>query len=210
VDQSPLRVPLQRDPRRVGNPRARDARGREGLPDGGVGSGPRRHTDSAPWGDYAFADGQADVAASGAQADGGNDIYLPHTYEEVKGLVRPGVITKLDPELGYGLWWYGRHEVSEPDGNGGKRYTKREVRKPRPREDQIAVPVPAALPCGLVETARVALAANKGTERKYLTRKWELRGLLRCSCGGKMGTQTTKPKWAKSPTTTTHATGVGN
>jgi hypothetical protein len=123
-----------------------------------------------------------------------NDIYLPHTYEEVKGLVRPGIITKLDPELGYGLWWYGRHEFSEPDGNGGKRYTKREVRKPRPREDQIAVPVPAALPCGLVETARVALAANKGTERKYLTRKWELRGLLRCSCGGKRAPRQRSPR----------------
>ena len=128
-----------------------------------------------------------------------NDIYLQHTFAEVRGLVRSEVAAKLDPELGYGLWWYGRHEVavhavSEPDDNGGKRYAKREVRKARPKEEQIAVPVPAYLPRGLVETARATLAANKGSERKYLAREWELRGLLRCSCGGRMGTQTTKPR----------------
>jgi site-specific DNA recombinase len=128
-----------------------------------------------------------------------NDIYLPHTYDEVREVVRPEVAARLDPELGYGLWWYGRHEVtvqavSGPDGNGGKRYAKREVRKPRPREEQIAVPVPAYLPRGLVEGARATLAANKGSERKYLAREWELRGSVRCSCGGRMGTQTTKPR----------------
>src|SRR5215213_9238958 len=128
-----------------------------------------------------------------------NDIYLPYTCNEVKELVSTEVAARLDPELAYGLWWYGRlevtvHAVSETDGNGGKRYTKRETRKPRPREEQIAVPVPAALPRGLVETARGTLVAKKGTERKYLARDWELRGLLQCSCGGRMGTQTTKPR----------------
>ena len=64
-----------------------------------------------------------------------NDIYPPYTYDEVGEWVGPEVAAKLDPELSYGLWWYGRHEVavhaaSEPDGNGGKRYAKREVRKP--------------------------------------------------------------------------------
>ena len=59
-----------------------------------------------------------------------NDIYLPHTRDEVQGFVRPEVAARLDPELAFGLWWYGRHEVtvravSEPDGNGGKRYAKR-------------------------------------------------------------------------------------
>jgi DNA invertase Pin-like site-specific DNA recombinase len=122
-----------------------------------------------------------------------NDIYLPYTCDEVKELVSPEVAARLDPELAYGLWWYGRpevtvHAVSEPDGNGGKRYARREARKPRLREEQIAVPVPAALPRGLVETARATLVAKKGTERKYLARDWELRGLLQCSCGGRMGT----------------------
>lgn len=131
-----------------------------------------------------------------------NDIYLPRTYEEVRVFVRPGVAAELDPRQDYGLWWYGRYEVtahavSELDGNGGKRYAKREVRKPRPREQQIAVPVPAYLPRGLVEMARATLAANRGSERRYLAREWELRGLLRCSCGGKMGTHTTKPKGSR-------------
>ncbi len=111
----------------------------------------------------------------------------------------PEVAARLDPTRSYALWWFGRHEVtaktiSEPDGDGGKRYRKRELRRPRPREQQIAVPVPAYLPRALVETARATLAASKGTERKYLAREWELRGLLRCSCGGKMSTQTTKPR----------------
>ena len=41
------------------------------------------------------------------------------------------------------------------------------------------------------------LATNKGSERKYLARERELRDLLRllrCSYGGRMDTQTTKPK----------------
>ena len=128
-----------------------------------------------------------------------NDIYLPYTHDEIGDLVNPKVAAMLDPAQNYALWWFGRHEVtakaiSEPDGNGSKRYMKREIRKPRPREQQIAVPVPAYLPRGLVETARATLAASKGTERKYLAREWELRGLLRCSCGWRMGTQTTKPR----------------
>ncbi len=128
-----------------------------------------------------------------------NDIYLPYAHDEIGDLVSPEVAAKLDPAQSYALWWFGRHEVtaktiSEPDGNGGKRYMKREIRRPRPREQQIAVPVPAYLPRALVETARATLAASKGTERKYLAREWELRGLLRCSCDGKMSTQTTKPR----------------
>jgi hypothetical protein len=72
------------------------------------------------------------------------------------------------------------------------------VRKPRPREEQIAVPVLDYLPRGLVETARTTLTTTKGSERNYLAREWELRGFLRCSCSGRMGTQTTKPKGSKT------------
>lgn len=56
------------------------------------------------------------------------------------------------------------------------------------------MPIPAYLPRTLVETARATRAVSKGTERKYLTREWELRGLLRCLCGGRIGTQSTKPE----------------
>jgi Recombinase zinc beta ribbon domain len=49
------------------------------------------------------------------------------------------------------------------------------------------------LPRPLVHRARTTMESNKGTERKYLARGWELRGLVRCSCGSPMGTHTTKP-----------------
>ena len=105
-----------------------------------------------------------------------NDIYLPYTHDEIASLVSPEVAASLDPTQSYGLWWFGRHEVtakpiSESDGSGRKCYTRREIRKPRPREQQIAVPVPAYLPRGLVEAARATLVASKGTERKYLARE---------------------------------------
>jgi DNA-binding phage protein len=45
-----------------------------------------------------------------------------------------------------------------------------------------------------VRQARAAFEANKGTERSRLARAWELRGLMRCPCGRKMGTHTTKSK----------------
>jgi hypothetical protein len=46
----------------------------------------------------------------------------------------------------------------------------------------------------LVDLARTTMESNKGTERKYLARAWELRGLMRCSCGSTMGTHTTQPR----------------
>jgi hypothetical protein len=64
----------------------------------------------------------------------------------------------------------------------------------RPREEWIAVPVRTFLPRALVDQARRALAENsRSFERKHLARSWELRGLVRCSCGSKMRTLTTKP-----------------
>jgi hypothetical protein len=50
------------------------------------------------------------------------------------------------------------------------------------------------LPRALVDLARTTMESNKGTERKYLARAWELRGLMRCSCGSMMGTHTTQPR----------------
>jgi len=35
-------------------------------------------------------------------------------------------------------------------------------------------------------------ALNRGAQRKHLAREWELRGVMRCSCGLKMATQTTR------------------
>jgi hypothetical protein len=86
--------------------------------------------------------------------------------------------------------------VSEPDPAkpGGRRYRKRRKFEWRPKEEWIAAPVPAHLPRSLVDMARSAMDGRPGRERKYLSRPWELRGLMRCRCGKKMKTRTTQTK----------------
>jgi len=129
-----------------------------------------------------------------------SDEYRPLTFEEIRELVTPEVAARLDPSKRYGVQWYNRDKatsrtVSEPDGNGGRRYRKRKTVQRRPREEWLAIPVPASdrLPRELVDQARATMEANKGAERKHLAREWELRGLVRCSCGRKMQTKTTNP-----------------
>jgi len=128
-----------------------------------------------------------------------NDVYRPHSFEEIAGLVTPEVAARLDPGRQYGIQWFNRkkasvHTITEPDGNGGRRYRKRSYVKLRPREEWIAVPVPAHLPRELVDRAKSALENSRGYERKGLTRGWELRGILCCPCGSGMGTQTSRSK----------------
>ncbi|MDQ3842121.1 MAG: recombinase family protein [Actinomycetota bacterium] len=41
-----------------------------------------------------------------------DDVYKPHTHEEVAALVSPQVAACLDPYRLYGIWWYNRREVS--------------------------------------------------------------------------------------------------
>jgi site-specific DNA recombinase len=132
-----------------------------------------------------------------------NDLYRPHSFEEIAGLVTPEVAARLDSAREYGIQWFNRkkasvHTITEPDGNGGRRYRKRNYVKLRPREERIAVPVPAHLPRELVDRAKSALENSRGCERKGLTRGWELRGILRCPCGSGMGTQTSRSKAGSS------------
>jgi site-specific DNA recombinase len=132
-----------------------------------------------------------------------NDVYRPHSFEEIAALVAPEVAARLDPTKEYGIQWFNRkkasvHTITEPDGNGGRRYRKRNYVNLRPKEEWIAVPVPARLSRGLVDRARSALENSKGYERKGLTRGWELRGILRCPCGSGMGTQTSRSKGGSS------------
>ena len=127
-----------------------------------------------------------------------SDIYRPHTYEEIVMSVTPEVAARLDPHKQYGICWFNRQKtstrtISELDGNGGRRYRKSKSTKIRPKDEWIAVPVPAYLSRALVDRARTTMENNKGAERKYLAREWELRGLIRCSCGSTMGTHTTQP-----------------
>jgi len=125
-----------------------------------------------------------------------SDIYRPHTCEEMADLVSVEVATRLDPAKEYGIRWWNRisqkvRQISESAENGQRRYRRRTATTRRNREEWVAVPVPAYLPRWLVERARDLMAAQRAPERKHLVRQWELRGLIRCSCGVLMGTHTT-------------------
>jgi site-specific DNA recombinase len=128
-----------------------------------------------------------------------NDLYKPHSYEEMAKLLGPEALSRLEPGRLYGIQWHNRRKittrmVSEPDGSGGRRYRKRHTTQQRPREEWIAVPVPTSIPAAVVEAARQRIGENRAQQRKPLTREWELRGLLRCSCGASMRTQTINPR----------------
>jgi hypothetical protein len=52
-----------------------------------------------------------------------NDVYRPHSFEEVRPLVSPEVAAHLGPQQNYGLWKWGttrhiRAQVSEVGPNG--------------------------------------------------------------------------------------------
>lgn len=135
-----------------------------------------------------------------------SDTYRPHTHEEVSRLVSPEVAASLDPGGTYGVRWWNRsdqkgRQISESDGRGGRRYRKRTSYVLRDPGEWVAVPVPTSprLPAGLVERARVAMARNRAPERKNLARPWQLRGVLRCSCGSSMGTHTATRQNASGP-----------
>src|SRR5215204_6746626 len=96
-----------------------------------------------------------------------SDVYKPHTYEEVAELVASQVAANLDPNKEYGIRWHNKYKitgrtVSEPDGSGGRRYKKTTTTMLRPKDEWVAVPVPAYLPRSLVEQARATMATNKG------------------------------------------------
>lgn len=119
-----------------------------------------------------------------------DDVYKPHTFEEVSDLVSPRVAAGLDPERLYGVWWYNRRDVQrkrvlQEGAEGERRYVTRTRYADKPREEWIAVPVPdAGVPREVVDRAREVLRRNE----KYSSagrRLWELSGgILRCvECG---------------------------
>ena len=127
-----------------------------------------------------------------------SDLYITYMRDELAGLVPAEVLDRVDAHARFGIWWFGRKQVtvtgyspSHPE-NGGRLYKEHTTTRIRPKEERTAVPVPAYLPRCLVDQARDSLAANKSTERKYLAREWELRGILRCVCGSIMATQTAR------------------
>ena len=75
-----------------------------------------------------------------------DDVYRPHTFEEVAAVVTPEVSARLDRSRLYGIWWFNRRDrkerqVAEVDENG-RRYRRRSKNTMKPPEEWVAVPVP--------------------------------------------------------------------
>jgi site-specific DNA recombinase len=118
-----------------------------------------------------------------------DDVYKPHSVEEIEGLLAPEVAAQLDPKKQYGVWWYNRRRVVQRqvvrEGADGKVYRKTSKLSYRSPEEWIAVPVPdAGIPREVAESARQSLADNAKPSAAG-ERSWELSGgILRCGvCG---------------------------
>ncbi len=123
-----------------------------------------------------------------------DDIYRPHTFEELESIVSPQVAATLDPDRRYGVLYYDRRRQSrtkvaaENPGRNGKLYRYAYKTLEKPREDWVPIPVPdSGIPREWVDRARVAIADNRRPSSAGL-RFWELSGgILRCgSCGRAM------------------------
>jgi hypothetical protein len=83
-----------------------------------------------------------------------SDDYRALSFKEISELVASEVAARLDESKAYGVQWYNRDKavtrsVSEPDGNGGRRYRKRKTLVRRPREEWLAIcPGERAPPAG--------------------------------------------------------------
>jgi site-specific DNA recombinase len=106
-----------------------------------------------------------------------DDVYRPHTFEEVAAVVSPEVAARLNPEKLYGLWWFNRRRmtsrpVSEVSQNG-RRYGRKYTSYTKPKEEWIAVPVPeSSISREMVEVARErgGKGADKGQPPTLLGR----------------------------------------
>jgi site-specific DNA recombinase len=124
-----------------------------------------------------------------------DDVYRPHTYEEVERLVSPEVAAKLVPEKRYGIWWFNQRrtrvkQISEFRPDGSRVYRKAQMKSYRPKDEWIAVPIPdAGIPRGWVDAAREAVRNSKKISANS-HRFWQLSGgILRCAeCGCVMAT----------------------
>jgi site-specific DNA recombinase len=107
-----------------------------------------------------------------------DDVYRPHSLEEVAAVVSPEVAARLDPENHYGLWWFNRRRmtskpVSEVSQNG-RRYGRKYTSYTKPKEEWIAVPVPdSGIPWEVVEAAREQIKDNR-VPSSAGHRSWEL------------------------------------
>ncbi|MDP8899713.1 MAG: recombinase zinc beta ribbon domain-containing protein [Actinomycetota bacterium] len=115
-----------------------------------------------------------------------NDVYRPHSGDELKRWVSPEVAAKLDADGLYGVQWYNRERWERTPGG------KKAIRvNPNERKDWIAVPVPnAGVPLENVEAARERIKDNVKPSRAA-GRFWELKGLAFCPCGCRLYPRTT-------------------
>jgi site-specific DNA recombinase len=148
-------------------------------------------------------DGKRNWAAPFIRGCISDDVYKPHTYQEVEPLVSAEVATRLDPEKRYGIWGFNRErvtytQVAEKGINGERHYRRRAKHASKPRSEWIAVPVPdPSIPREWVDAAREATGQNKRTSKNG-GRFWELTGgILHCACcGWSMSTTTVKTQGA--------------
>lgn len=119
-----------------------------------------------------------------------NDMNRPHTYAELERLVIDGrmdvyVLSTLDPDKHYGVWFYNQRAVKRTNGGDVKRRSK-----PKPQSEWMAVPTPdTGIPAEWVDAARENIRGNVrfSTAGK---RFWALSGLAFCPCGTRLGTHT--------------------
>lgn len=122
-----------------------------------------------------------------------DDLYKPHAFGEIAGMVAPEVAACLDPDKQHGVWWFNRRRTSVTrvagEGPDGERtYRKRHHVSYKDKGEWIAVPVPdSGVPRETVEAAR-AVVSEYRSPSKADGRFWELSGaLMRCGeCGRAM------------------------
>jgi site-specific DNA recombinase len=123
-----------------------------------------------------------------------SDLYRPHTFEEVRAMVTPEVVAKLDPDRVYGIWWFNRERITRKYvskvGANGKEYVEQQRSKAKPKDEWIAVPVPLGDDYGisrsLVDDAREEMRSHARNYRRS-SRAWELSGgVLFCAHCGRM------------------------
>jgi hypothetical protein len=121
-----------------------------------------------------------------------DDIYRPHSFEEVASVVSPEVAARLNPEGLYGLWLFNRRKmtskpISEVSDNG-RRYRREYSSHIKPKEEWIALLVPdSGIPRAVVDAARGNIENNRAPSRAG-ERFWELSGSVALceECGRRM------------------------
>jgi hypothetical protein len=129
-----------------------------------------------------------------------DDVYKPHTHNEIKAMIAPEVAARLDPDESYGVWWYNRTKTNARqislNGANGKEYKRQVKYTPRPQAEWIAVPVAdSGVPREWVDAARATIKENHKHSNAG-RRSWELSGgIMRCAaCGHAMVTHTVSQK----------------